>query len=93
MPATTAGNDRFVRIKRPMKPGRQVLGRRMRRTEHGMTLVEVLVAFVISGLALAGIVSGYIFANTSAEKFGLSLAANAQASQVMEQMRSAEWDI
>jgi type II secretory pathway pseudopilin PulG len=64
-----------------------------RRTERGVTLVEVLVAFVISGLALAGMVSGYIFANTSAEKFALSLAANAQASQMMEQMRSATWDI
>jgi type II secretory pathway pseudopilin PulG len=65
----------------------------MRRTERGVTLVEVLVAFVISGLALAGMVSGYIFANTSAEKFALSLAANAQASQMMEQMRSAKWDV
>ncbi|HXC98363.1 MAG TPA: type II secretion system protein [Verrucomicrobiae bacterium] len=64
----------------------------MRRTERGVTLVEVLVAFLISGLALAGMVSGYVFANTSAEKFALSLAANAQASQMMEQMRSATWD-
>lgn len=57
-----------------------------------MTLVEVLIAFLVSGLAVAGIVSGYVFANTSAEKFGLSLAATAQASQWMEQMRSAKWD-
>jgi Tfp pilus assembly protein PilV len=75
-----------------MKTGRQNLERRMRRTERGVTLIEVLVAFVISGLALAGMVSGYILANTSAEKFALSLAANAQASQMMEQMRSATWD-
>jgi prepilin-type N-terminal cleavage/methylation domain-containing protein len=65
----------------------------MRRNDHGMTLVEVLVASLVSLLALAGIVSGYIFANTSAEKFGLSLSATAQASQWMEQMRSAQWDI
>jgi type II secretory pathway pseudopilin PulG len=76
-----------------MKTGRQNLERRTRRTEQGVTLIEVLVAFIISGLALAGMVSGYIFANTSAEKFALSLAANAQASQMMEQMRSATWDI
>jgi type II secretory pathway pseudopilin PulG len=57
-----------------------------------MTLVEVLVALAISGLAVAGIVSGYVFANTSAEKSGLSLAATEQASQWMEQMRSAQWD-
>jgi type II secretory pathway pseudopilin PulG len=76
-----------------MRTGRQNLERRTRRAERGVTLVEVLVAFVISGLALAGMVSGYIFANTSAEKFALSLAANAQASQMMEQMRSAKWDV
>ena len=76
-----------------MRTGRQNLERRTRRTERGVTLVVVLVAFVISGLALGGMVSGYIFANTSAEKFALSLAANAQASQMMEQMRSATWDI
>jgi type II secretory pathway pseudopilin PulG len=69
------------------------LNRQLRRTERGVTLVEILVAFLISGLALAGMVSGYIFANTSAEKFALSLAANAQASQMMEQMRSAQWDV
>ena len=76
-----------------MKTGRQNFGQQTRRTERGVTLIEVLVAFIISGLALAGMVSGYIFANTSAEKFALSLAANAQASQMMEQMRSATWDI
>jgi type II secretory pathway pseudopilin PulG len=76
-----------------MKLGRLISGRRIRRTEQGVTLVEVLVAFLVSGLALAGMVSGYILANTSAEKFALSLAANAQASQMMEQMRSATWDI
>ena len=58
-----------------------------------MTLVEVLVAFMISGLGVAGIVSGYVFANTSAEKFAFSMAANAQASQYLEQMRSAQWDV
>jgi type II secretory pathway pseudopilin PulG len=76
---------------RLMKIGWQRL-KRGRRPEQGMTLVEVLVAFVISGMAVGGIVSGYILANTSAERFGLSLAANAQASERMEQMRSAKWD-
>ena len=57
-----------------------------------MTLVEVLLALSIWGLAVAGIVKGYVFANTSAESFGLSLAANSQASQRMEQLRSAQWD-
>jgi len=58
-----------------------------------MTLVEVLVALFVSGLATAGIVSGYIFANASAEKWALSSAANDQAVQMMEQMRGAQWDM
>jgi type II secretory pathway pseudopilin PulG len=70
----------------------QKFGPRKQRSQQGMTLVEVLVAFAISGLSVGGIVSGYILANTSAERFGLSLAASAQASQRLEQMRSAKWD-
>ena len=52
-----------------------------------------MVAFMVGGLALAGLVSGYIVANTSAQHFVSSSDANAQASQWMEQMRSAQWDI
>ena len=57
-----------------------------------MTLIEVLVAFAISGLAVAGIVYGYVFSINSAERFSMSLAANAQATQRMEQIHSALWD-
>lgn len=84
-----AGSCRLARL---MKPVRQKLTRQTRRAKLGMTLIEVLVALLISSLAIAGIVSGYIFANVSAQKFGLSLAATTQASQWMEQMRSAKWD-
>jgi type II secretory pathway pseudopilin PulG len=63
-----------------------------RRDAHGMTLVEVLVAFAISGLATAGIVYGYVFSINSAERFSMSQAANAQAIERMEQVRSALWD-
>jgi len=61
-------------------------------TTQAMTLIEVLVAFAISGLALGGIVYGYIYSISSAERFSLSLAANAQATRRMEQVRSALWD-
>ena len=56
-----------------------------------MTLIEVMVAFAISGLAVAAIVSGYVYSLNAAEKFSLSLAANAQATERMEQIRSAQW--
>jgi len=75
-----------------MKIGPQKLKERRQRVEQGMTLVEVLVAFFVSGVAVAGIVSGYMVANTSAERFALSLAANSQASLRLEQVRSAAWN-
>lgn len=57
-----------------------------------MTLAEVVVAISISGLAIAGIVSGYLFATRSAEKSALSLAANARAMERLEATRGAKWD-
>jgi type II secretory pathway pseudopilin PulG len=63
-----------------------------RRFARGLTLVEVLVAFAISGLATAGIVYGYVFSINSAERFSMSLAANTRATERMEQIRSALWD-
>jgi type II secretory pathway pseudopilin PulG len=57
-----------------------------------MTLAEVVVAIAISGLAVAGIVSGYLFAVRSAEKSSLSLAANARAMERLEATRGAKWD-
>ena len=58
-----------------------------------MTLVEVLIAMAISGLAVAAIVGGYLFATTSAEKSALSLAANASALRRIEEARCARWII
>jgi type II secretory pathway pseudopilin PulG len=58
-----------------------------------MTLVEVLIALAISGLAMASIVGGYLFASGSAEKSALSLAANASALRRIEETRCARWII
>jgi len=63
-----------------------------RCTSQAMTLVEVLIASAISGLAISGIVYGYVFSVNSTEKFAMSQAANAQASERMEQIRNATWD-
>lgn len=59
----------------------------------GMTLVEVVVALGISSVAIAGIISGYLYCVNAAEKSAYSLAANAQAVQCLEQTRSAKWDL
>jgi type II secretory pathway pseudopilin PulG len=57
-----------------------------------MTLIEVVVAMGISTVAVAAIITGYIFTVTSAEKSSLSLAASAMASERVEEVRSAQWD-
>ncbi|SPE57119.1 conserved exported hypothetical protein [Verrucomicrobia bacterium] len=56
-----------------------------------MTLVEVVVALAVSGLAVAGVVNGYIYSVASAERSALSGAANARASERLEQTHAATW--
>jgi prepilin-type N-terminal cleavage/methylation domain-containing protein len=63
------------------------------QTHSGMTLMEVMVALAITGLAVGGIVGGYAFCTTSAEKAALSLAASARAMERLEESRSAKWDL
>ncbi len=62
------------------------------RRRAGMTLVEVVMSLAISGLALGGIINGYIYCARSSEKAALSLAANARAMERLEETRSAKWD-
>jgi len=57
-----------------------------------MTLAEVVIAMAITGLAVGGIIGGYIYCTASAEKAGLYLAANARAMERIEETRSARWD-
>src|SRR5688572_8198730 len=66
---------------------------RSRSLERGMTLVEVVIALLISAIAVACMVSGYVFSVNSAERSGLSLAATARAMERLEETRSARWDI
>lgn len=73
-----------------IRPNKSRRGKR--RIARGMTLVEVLVASAISGVAVSGIVYGYVYSLNSAERFSISLAANAQAVERMEQIRLAVWN-
>ncbi len=57
-----------------------------------MTLIEVVVALLITGLAVVGIVNGYNYCTHSAQRAALSLAANARAMERLEETRSAKWD-
>lgn len=66
---------------------------RRRQCQSAMTLIEVVVAMIITGLAVGGIVTGYTFCTNSAEKASLTLAANARAMERLEEVRSAKWDL
>jgi prepilin-type N-terminal cleavage/methylation domain-containing protein len=79
-----------------MKIKRQTVGdgagRIAPRGQAGMTLVEVVVALAVTGLAVAGIVNGYRYCTNSAQKASMAQAANALAMERIEETRSAKWD-
>lgn len=57
-----------------------------------MTLVEVVAALAITGLAVGGVVSGYTYCTMASERAAITLAANARAMERLEETRSARWD-
>lgn len=63
------------------------------KPRHAFTLVEVLVAMLLVGIAVAGLVSGFIQSHRQAEWSAYSLAAQSLAMQPLEQARAAKWDI
>lgn len=58
----------------------------------GFSLVEILIAFLLFGMTVSGLIYGYEQANRLAEMSSMSLAAQSLAEQGMEQARSAQWD-
>jgi type II secretory pathway pseudopilin PulG len=56
------------------------------------TLMEIMVAFLIFGMTVSGLIYGYVQANRMAELSSMSLAAQSYASQGLEQARSAQWN-
>jgi prepilin-type N-terminal cleavage/methylation domain-containing protein len=64
---------------------------RQKRSD-GFTLIEVLIAFVVFTITISGLIYGYVQANRMAEWSSMSLAAQAYASQGLEQARSAQWN-
>jgi hypothetical protein len=79
-----------MNVKSKQAKGRLGAARR-RAGEAGMTLAEVAMAMGVAGLAIVGVVNGYIFCGASSEKSALSLAASARAVERLEQTRAATW--
>src|SRR5207244_2767794 len=85
--------DRTTGLRSSMQTNSRKLKRAAAKGQAAMTLVEVLIAMAISGLAMGAIVGGYYFASVSAEKSGLLLAGTAKAMERLEEARAAKWDI
>ena len=69
--------------------------RKRRRQEGGfiLTFWEVLISVVIVALVFGAIINGYLTTAVQEERSGYSLAAQSLGIQVVEQARSAAWDI
>ena len=63
-----------------------------RRKSKAFTLVEVLIAFALMMMVLAGVFYSYAQADRVAQWSAMSLAAQSYASQGLEAVRSAQWD-
>lgn len=73
-----------------MKIGGQTNRKRVQMS--AFTLVEVVISIAIAGIAVGGIVFGYLQAARRAEWSAYSLAAHSLAVQRLEQVRAAQWD-
>jgi len=62
------------------------------RSRRAFTLVEVAITTLIAAMVIGGIIYGYIQSAYRAEWSGYSLAAQALATQRLEQTRAAKWD-
>jgi hypothetical protein len=58
----------------------------------GFTTIEVLIAFAILTLVVAGVINGYVQANRMATWNSWSLAAQSVATQGLERERAAQWN-
>ncbi len=59
----------------------------------GGSLIEVIMAVSISAISIGGIMQGYLMSAQRVEWLACSQAANSQASQRIEQVRAAKWDL
>jgi len=65
---------------------------RSRKGVLGFTLVEVVIAVLISTIVFATVVYAYVGANDRSEWSAYSFAAQSLAHQAIEQARTAKWD-
>src|SRR5882762_7779860 len=81
-----------MRIKISSQPDAEALTQNHVRSQGAFTLAEVVIAMAITAFSLAGVIVGYVLAAQRAEWSAYSLAAQALATQRLEQTRAAKWD-
>jgi type II secretory pathway pseudopilin PulG len=60
--------------------------------QGAFTIAELVVCFAIVALTIGGVITAYVNASNFSARAGFALAAQAQAVQVLERVRAAEWD-
>lgn len=63
-----------------------------KRSQLGMTLVEVVFSLGVGGLVFGGVLLGYVHSASRSQWSAYHLAAQASASQRLEAARAAKWD-
>ncbi|MEN9574864.1 MAG: hypothetical protein RL514_2719 [Verrucomicrobiota bacterium] len=81
-------------MKLPSQPPNGQVGNWFRRRQPvaAFTLVEVVIATAIAAMTVSGIIYGYTQSTKRAEWSAYSLAAQAFATQRLEQTRACRWD-
>jgi prepilin-type N-terminal cleavage/methylation domain-containing protein len=59
---------------------------------NAFSLIETLVSMAIAGVVIGGIIVGFVQSARQAETSSYVLAAQAMASEGLEQVRAAKWD-
>jgi type II secretory pathway pseudopilin PulG len=83
--------EKFLLLRQSAR-GINTRSERRRRKALGFTLVEVVIAVLISTIVFATVVYAYIGANDRSEWSAYSFAAQSLAHQAIEQTRTAKWD-
>src|SRR6059058_5895092 len=80
-----------MRTKLPIQTG-FVSARRRTGTAEAVSLIETVIAVAIAAMVIGGLITGFVQSARQAESTAYILAAQAQASQGLEQVRAAKWD-
>src|SRR5438876_7333609 len=80
-----------MRTRLPIQTG-FVSARRRTGTTEGVSLIETIIAVAIAAMVIGGLITGFVQSARQVESSAYILAAQAEASQGLEQVRAAKWD-